>query len=290
VVAAPSAPAAVAPVASAPVTVPAAAPQAPMAPAAEVAPQVAPVAPAAPAPVAPAPPAPVGCPIPAGATVLVVKPDGVSFRGVLTEDFPALGKVAVDVLEVKAQWPNDPIAVGSSRAALYAELTPETPPAPAAPAPQAPVQAAPAPVQAAPVAAAPQAPAQPATAPADVAPAPRTRKPRTQDPNKVNKGVRESRTRPYIAGEILKEFGLDNGITPAMVAALEARYPKPNVRESEFALRNAWHAVRGFLGLAITEANTAVPAANPTGLQPVPATPTAPAAAATAPAATTPAA
>jgi len=59
-------------------------------------------------------------------------------------------------------------------------------------------------------------------------------------------GVRVAVTRPYMAGVIIGKHGLDAGITDAMVAELNAAYGKENDGESLFALRNAWHAARGF--------------------------------------------
>lgn len=67
-----------------------------------------------------------------------------------------------------------------------------------------------------------------------------------EDP-KGGLGVREgSRSRPYLAGIILKKHGIDSGVTEEMVAELDAAYGKPNPRESKFTLRNAWHCVRGY--------------------------------------------
>jgi len=59
-------------------------------------------------------------------------------------------------------------------------------------------------------------------------------------------GVRETRTRPYLAGTIIAEHGLEAGVTEAMVAELDDLYGKTNPAESLFALRNAWHSIRGF--------------------------------------------
>lgn len=59
-------------------------------------------------------------------------------------------------------------------------------------------------------------------------------------------GVRETATRPYLAGKVIAKFGLANGITPEMVAELDNMYPKANEAESFGRLRNAWHVIRGF--------------------------------------------
>lgn len=59
-------------------------------------------------------------------------------------------------------------------------------------------------------------------------------------------GVRAAVTRPYLAGQIIKEMGVEVGVTEAMVKELDNRYGKVNENESWFALRNAWHAIRGF--------------------------------------------
>jgi hypothetical protein len=60
-------------------------------------------------------------------------------------------------------------------------------------------------------------------------------------------GVRASRSRPYLAGIVIKKAGRDAGITDAMVAELDEAYGKPNPTESMFTLRNAWHAIRGYV-------------------------------------------
>lgn len=63
-------------------------------------------------------------------------------------------------------------------------------------------------------------------------------------------GVRPMRSRPYYAGVVIKKYGLAAGVTPAMVAEVDAAYGEPNPRESQFCLRNAWHACRAFAGAA----------------------------------------
>lgn len=59
-------------------------------------------------------------------------------------------------------------------------------------------------------------------------------------------GVRETRTRPFLAGCLIKENGMGAGITDAMVAELDKQYGKTNPAESLFCLRNAWHSIRGY--------------------------------------------
>ena len=63
-------------------------------------------------------------------------------------------------------------------------------------------------------------------------------------------GVRPMRTRPYLAGTIIAKHGLAAGVTDAMVAELDEAYGKPNATESQFCLKNAFHAARGYLGIA----------------------------------------
>ncbi len=60
-------------------------------------------------------------------------------------------------------------------------------------------------------------------------------------------GVRPTRTRPYLAGIIIKKATRAAGITDAMVAELDEAYGKKNPAESMFCLRNAWHAIRGYV-------------------------------------------
>jgi hypothetical protein len=60
-------------------------------------------------------------------------------------------------------------------------------------------------------------------------------------------GVRKSRSRPYLAGIIIKKHTREAGITEEMVKELDTAYGKENPNESMFCLRNAWHAIRGFV-------------------------------------------
>lgn len=61
-------------------------------------------------------------------------------------------------------------------------------------------------------------------------------------------GVREAKTRPYIAGQVIAKMGLGEGVTPAMIAEVDELYGNENPRESKFSLRNAWHAIRAWEG------------------------------------------
>lgn len=121
----------------------------------------------------------------------------------------------------------------------------EDAPAPAKPA-KAPAKAAPAAEaeEAAP-AKAPAKPAKPTAAPGSgktTTKAPKAAK----EPRETIPGVRNSRSRPYLAGLIIKKHTRDAGITDVMVKELDAAYGKENPAESLFCLRNAWHAIRGY--------------------------------------------
>ncbi len=59
-------------------------------------------------------------------------------------------------------------------------------------------------------------------------------------------GVRKTRTRPFLAGVLIKQHGVKAGVTDEMVTELNEMYGKVNDAESMFTLRNAWHAIRGF--------------------------------------------
>ena len=72
---------------------------------------------------------------------------------------------------------------------------------------------------------------------------PRSKKPAAPAANGASKG------RNYFAGQIIKKHGLDADITDALVAQVDKLTGKPNPKESLFCLRNARHAIRGYLGL-----------------------------------------
>lgn len=59
-------------------------------------------------------------------------------------------------------------------------------------------------------------------------------------------GVSMAATRPYFAGLVIARHGLAAGVTDEMIAEVDAMYKSPCPRESKFALRNAWHAARGY--------------------------------------------
>lgn len=69
-------------------------------------------------------------------------------------------------------------------------------------------------------------------------------------------GVRLVRTRPYCAGVVLAAHGLAGGITEDMVREVDdlfnadrpAADQKSNMGESRFVIRNAFHAIRAYLG------------------------------------------
>jgi len=60
-------------------------------------------------------------------------------------------------------------------------------------------------------------------------------------------GVRATRTRPFLAGVLIKKYGTEVGVTDAMIAELDEMYGKENPTESSYRLREAWHGIRGFL-------------------------------------------
>jgi hypothetical protein len=79
---------------------------------------------------------------------------------------------------------------------------------------------------------------------------PKTKKQPTDKKKDRVPGVRPMRTRTYLAGTIIAKHGLAAGVTEEMVAELDAAYGKPNSSESQFCLKNAFHACRGFSGVA----------------------------------------
>jgi len=102
------------------------------------------------------------------------------------------------------------------------------------------------------------------------APAPATEEPKTEEPKAKAKkgkakttkpkakkeakeptphtpGVRETKTRAYLAGEIVGRCGLEAGVTDEMIAELNKAFGKANDIESRARLRGAWHSIRGYL-------------------------------------------
>lgn len=70
-------------------------------------------------------------------------------------------------------------------------------------------------------------------------------------------GVRYTAGRPFVCGQVLLEHGVLGGLTPEMVAAVDAQYGDANPRESMFAIRNGWHVLRGYMGWETAEAMAA---------------------------------
>lgn len=66
------------------------------------------------------------------------------------------------------------------------------------------------------------------------------------DPIESAPGVHVSNTRPFLAGRILLEKGLDAEINAALAAELDARYGKVNEKESIATLRLAKGAIEGY--------------------------------------------
>lgn len=65
---------------------------------------------------------------------------------------------------------------------------------------------------------------------------------------KEKAGPSSKRTRSFVCGLAIKKLDprFETGMTQEMVDLVEANVDKPNERETKFALRNAWHACRGF--------------------------------------------
>lgn len=115
-----------------------------------------------------------------------------------------------------------------------------------------------APAKKAPVAAAeaPAAPAEPAPAPAKKTAAKKAPVAPAEPAEAKSKcvGVRYTAGRPFVCGQVLLEHGVLGGLTPEMVAAVDAQYGDANPRESMFAIRNGWHVLRGYMGWDTAEA------------------------------------
>lgn len=63
-------------------------------------------------------------------------------------------------------------------------------------------------------------------------------------------------TRALVAGRVLARHGHAAGVTEAMVAEVDAEFGRANKVESEIHLRNAFHAIKGYLetlGMPIPE-------------------------------------
>lgn len=66
-------------------------------------------------------------------------------------------------------------------------------------------------------------------------------------------GVRFSKSRPYLAGIVVKKLGIESGVTQKHVDELNKAYGKPNDHQSWFVMRNAWHSVRGYMSGDVKE-------------------------------------
>jgi hypothetical protein len=72
----------------------------------------------------------------------------------------------------------------------------------------------------------------------------------TKTPIRKANAVKATPTRQYYAGIVVKKYGLKEGVSDDMIADLYAAYGPPNTnneKEALYALRNAWHAIRGYL-------------------------------------------
>jgi hypothetical protein len=84
----------------------------------------------------------------------------------------------------------------------------------------------------------------------DTAPEPDT----APKPIGVRKGVR---TRPYVCGEVITQYGLDAGVTLEMVEQVDATYAdgtKANPHQTWFCLRQVWAGINGYLDTQATKA------------------------------------
>jgi hypothetical protein len=85
------------------------------------------------------------------------------------------------------------------------------------------------------------------TAPQDDAATPEATATPAPKPAKVPGVAPAAKTRAYYAGVVIGRHGHAAGVTAAMVAEVNEAYGKPNDEESEICLRNAWHAIRGYV-------------------------------------------
>lgn len=77
------------------------------------------------------------------------------------------------------------------------------------------------------------------------------KEPKAPEPKKEKVGpggLRITKTRETIAGRIIKEVGLEVGITAKMIDDVDAEYGKPNKDRSWSALISAWHTINGYTG------------------------------------------
>jgi hypothetical protein len=80
----------------------------------------------------------------------------------------------------------------------------------------------------------------------DTAPQAPPAAPAAPKPPKVPGVSPKAITRAYYAGVIIRKHGHAAGVTPEMVAELDALYGRVNPVESEIMLRNGWHVVRAW--------------------------------------------
>jgi hypothetical protein len=69
-------------------------------------------------------------------------------------------------------------------------------------------------------------------------------------PQSGPKGVKLSRSRSFLAGALLRETGLEVGVTDEMVARIDGLYQggtKANATQTKFDLAGAWHTLKGYL-------------------------------------------
>lgn len=60
--------------------------------------------------------------------------------------------------------------------------------------------------------------------------------------------IRPTMSRKYLAGHVLREFGLQGGVTREMMERVNELAGKKNDDQSWAALAHAWHALNGYLG------------------------------------------
>jgi hypothetical protein len=69
-------------------------------------------------------------------------------------------------------------------------------------------------------------------------------------------GVKLRRSRAFLAGALLREAGLDVGVTDEMVAKIDALYEggkKANPVQTRYDIAGAWHVLKGYLEGRLTE-------------------------------------
>jgi hypothetical protein len=77
----------------------------------------------------------------------------------------------------------------------------------------------------------------------------KAKKEKKEKPEKVASkgGIRSIENRRYMAGIILREHGLDGGVTEDMIKEVDDKYGKSNMDASRKQLVDAWHALNGYL-------------------------------------------